>query len=136
MQVAIGSQIEVQRLVEPRFSVTALFPDHAESSAMPAVLSTAFLVALCELACVELIKPEFGEGQGSVGAAMDLAHLAPTPVGFTLTIKAVLLAQDARTASFELEVHDGTELVARGKHVRAKVSWEKLLTRIARKQPS
>ena len=92
---------------------------------MPEVYGTPFMIYLMELAAASAIKPYLPPGWISVGAAVDVKHLAATPVGFTVTAKAEVLAWDGRTVTFKVEARDGVELIGEGRHVRAPVERER-----------
>ena len=48
---------------------------------MPQVLATACRVALVEATCFDALKPFPKEGQKTVGAHVDLSHVATTRMG-------------------------------------------------------
>ena len=54
----------------------------------------------------------------TVGTHIDVSHLAATPPGLEVTAKVKLVAVDGRRLLFEVEAHDGIDLIARGKHER------------------
>jgi predicted thioesterase len=92
---------------------------------MPPVLGTPFLIYLMEVAAAEVIKPHLPEGWATVGAQVNVSHLAATPLGMTVTATAKLVSATARTATFEVVAHDGTEKVGEGTHVRGVVDLAK-----------
>lgn len=58
------------------------------------VFATPCLAALMEAACMHLVQPYLEAGIGTVGTALHIAHTAPTPLGMTVTVEAVLLETD------------------------------------------
>jgi len=110
---------------EHRFTVTraktvpALYPEAAEFTAMPEVFATGFLVGFLEWACIELIRPHLDEAEQSLGVHIAVSHEAATPPGFEVTARATLVAVEGRRLRFEVEAHDGVDLIARGTHERA-----------------
>lgn len=60
-------------------------------------------------------------GEMSVGVAHDSGHLAPTPVGQSVTITATFKERRGAKLVFDVEGHDHEELVYRGTHTRAVV---------------
>ena len=88
---------------------------------MPEVYGTPFMIYLMELAAASAIKPYLPEGWISVGAGVDVTHLAATPVGYTVTARAEVLEWNGRTVIFAVEARDGLELIGQGRHVRAPV---------------
>src|SRR5258707_5645296 len=71
---------EQQFLVEPKHGI-----DFADG-AVPAVLSTPWLIWFLEHAARDALLPFLGSGESTVGTNLEVRHLAPTPVGETLTM--------------------------------------------------
>lgn len=88
---------------------------------MPFVFGTPFLVYLMEHAAAAALKPYLPEGWISVGAKVEVEHLAATPLGMTVTATARLLSASGRAATFAVEAHDGIERIGAGTHVRGVV---------------
>jgi fluoroacetyl-CoA thioesterase len=97
------------------------------------VLSTPSAVALAERAACLAVEGRLGPGATSVGARIELDHLAPTPVGATVTARARLVRVDGPRLGFDVEVADGAGIVARGTHLRVVVGREEFLGRAARR---
>lgn len=90
-------------------------------SEMPEVYGTPMMIYLMEVAAAAAIEKHLPEGWVSVGTAVDVRHLAATPVGFTVTAKATVVAVNDGTVTFAVEAHDGVEKIGEGAHVRAPV---------------
>lgn len=88
---------------------------------MPAVYGTPLMIYLMELAAASAIKPYLPEGWVSVGAEVDVKHLAPTPVGFMVTVRAEVTSWNGKLVTFAVEAHDGVEKIGEGRHVRAPI---------------
>jgi predicted thioesterase len=84
-----------------------------------AVLATPRLVALVEAAAVAAVRPHLAPGTTTVGTHIALDHLAPSPVGATVSATAHLAAVAGRRLTFAVEARMGATLVASGSHVRA-----------------
>jgi predicted thioesterase len=80
---------------------------HLGSGDVP-VLGTPRLLALAEAATVAALAGHLAEGQTSVGIRVELDHLAATPVGGRLRVRAELAAVDGRTLRFAVEAVDVT----------------------------
>ena len=76
---------------------------------MPPVLATARRVALVEATCFDALKPFPKEGQKTVGAHVDLSHVAATPMGMRVTAQVELVAVEGRKLRFKLECQDEKE---------------------------
>lgn len=87
------------------------------SGALP-VFSTPSMIALMEKAAQLSVQPYLDEGQGTVGTELNVAHLAPTPMGMTLVAESELVELDRRILTFRVEVFAGEELVGKGTHKR------------------
>jgi len=85
------------------------------------VLATPQLVALIERAAVALVDPSLPDGLTSVGAALAIDHLAPTPPGVEVTATVRVEERDARKVRLSFVVADPGGDVARGSHVRVLV---------------
>jgi len=98
----------------------------------PPAASTPFVLGLAEVAAHTAVEEALEGGEITVGTSATIAHLAPSPVGTTLTATATVVAQDGRRLEFHIEVlDDRTEVVARIDHARAVVDRQRLLDRLA-----
>jgi predicted thioesterase len=95
------------------------------------VLGTPKVVALCEEAAVAVLKGSLPEGSTSVGTHISLDHMAPTPVGRTVTADASITAVDRQIVEFTVAVSDGEEVVASGHHTRTIVDRDRFVGRLA-----
>lgn len=93
------------------------------------VFATPALVRYFEGVAVQLLAPELGPGQSSVGSYLEVRHLAATPVGLTITFRATLTEIDGRRLVFRLEAADERERVGEGVHERFIVDADKFLNR-------
>src|SRR5258708_7493968 len=100
---------------------------------MPAVLATPWLVAHLEYAARNAIAPCLEENERSVGTYLEVEHLAPSPEGFTVSCRARVIHVDGPVVTFQIEAHDGRELVARGLHRRRVIDVDRFARRVARK---
>jgi predicted thioesterase len=101
---------------------------------MPAVLSTPWLVNFLEKAGREALKPLLEDGENSVGMEIEVKHLAPTPVGQTVTCLARVIRVDDRVVDFQVEASDESELIARGFHKRAIIEMDRFARRVEKKR--
>jgi len=68
-------------------TVPFIYPEAADFQQMPKVFATGYLVALCEWACVELVKPHLDwPREQSLATHVNLSHTAATPPGLTVTV--------------------------------------------------
>jgi predicted thioesterase len=101
---------------------------------MPAVFATPMMIYLMEVTAGDLIQPYLPEGWITVGAVVNVRHLAATPVGATVTARAEVTEVGKNTVTFSVEAHDGIEKIGEGIHVRAPVEVARFLKRVEKKR--
>jgi fluoroacetyl-CoA thioesterase len=119
------------------FTKTVEESDTARASAgdsLPAVLSTPKLIGLLEQAAHAAMLPHLAEGQGSVGALVNVRHLAATPVGMAVRIRAELVEVDGRRARFKVEAWDAVDKIAEGEHERFIIDKARFEERLEKKR--
>jgi predicted thioesterase len=97
------------------------------------VLATPEMVRLVEQTAIQAVQPLLEPGQTTVGTRVDLAHLAATPEGMTVTATVELTAVDRRRLAFKVEVHDEVDKVGEGTHERFVIDPEQRLPRLMAK---
>jgi fluoroacetyl-CoA thioesterase len=97
------------------------------------VLSTPDMIRLIEQTCIEAVAPALGPGQATVGTRVDVAHLAATPVGMTITISVELTEVDRRRLGFRVAVRDELDEVGKGAHERFIIDGAQRLPRLQEK---
>lgn len=97
------------------------------------VFSTPAMIALMEKTAWESVAPYLAEGESTVGISLDVKHLAPTPVGCTVTCESELVEIDRRRLVFALKVSDGYETVGEGRHERFIVSNDRFMSKASLK---
>lgn len=130
-----GLEHEMRYTVPPDKTVPRLYPESASFQDMPQVFATGFMVGLLEWCCLELVKPYLDwPREQTVGTHVDVSHLAATPPGLTVTVKARLDEVDGRRLAFSVSAHDGVDLIGRGRHERFVIDAAKFNARMADKQ--
>lgn len=104
-------------------------------SDMPEVYGTPMMIYLMEVAAAAAIDPYLPAGWVTVGTVVDIEHLAPTPVGRTVTATATVSAVEGKVVRFAVEAHDGVRQIGRGRHQRAAIELEKFMARLAADAP-
>ena len=97
------------------------------------VLATPWMVAYMENVARSLMAEVLPEGYSSVGAHLDVRHLAPTPVGQSVRVRAEVLAVDGVKVSFSVQAWDATEQIGDGTHLRVIIDEARFLRRVERK---
>ncbi|HEX7141095.1 MAG TPA: thioesterase family protein [Nitrososphaeraceae archaeon] len=84
------------------------------------VLSTPSLISEMEETCRLLLKDFVLKDKewDSVGTIVDIKHLAITPVGSTIRLKAIIESVKNRRVMFNVDAYDNIEKIGEGKHER------------------
>lgn len=82
------------------------------------VLGTPAVLALCEAATVAAITELLEPGTTSVGAHIELDHVAPSRLGAVVEAHAEVADVDRTRVTFRVEAREGDDLIARGTVVR------------------
>ena len=100
------------------------------------VLSTPSMIAEMEETCRLLLKeqvipdPEWD----SVGTVVKIEHLAATPVGAKVFLKAELISADGRRVIFDVEARDNLEKIGQGTHERFMINVPRFRAKFNEKQ--
>lgn len=94
------------------------------------VLATPAMIGFMERVSHKLIARHLPEGYSSVGVAVDIRHLAATPMGASVRIIAEVLEVDGRRVTLSVEAWDAQEKVGEGRHQRAIIEMERFLKRV------
>jgi predicted thioesterase len=105
----------------------------AFGSGLVDVLATPVLVGFCEECARLMVGPRLKEGQKTVGISINLKHLAATPPGMHVTVKAELVKVDKRRLSFHIVVWDEQECVCEAEHERFIIDADRFEQRIKEK---
>lgn len=111
------------------FSIeTTVTPDKSASSMRSGTLdvfATPAMIALIEETAWKSVAPQLEQGQATVGTALNINHLAPTPLGMKVRCETNLTAIDGRKLTFEAHVYDESGLIGNGTHERFIINAEK-----------
>ena len=118
-----GLQAELRRVVSPSMT--------AEAYANPgfAVLGTPALVGLFEEAGMRAIANAIAPNEGSVGTRISDSHVAPTPLGEEVRVRARLSQVEGRRLVFALDASDPTRQIATREMERFIVDVSRFMTK-------
>jgi fluoroacetyl-CoA thioesterase len=100
------------------------------------VLSTPSMIAEMEETCRLLLKeqaipdPEWD----SVGTVVKIEHLAATPVGAKVFLKAEVISAEGRRIMFDVEARDNLEKIGHGTHERFIINVPRFRVKFNEKQ--
>ena len=100
------------------------------------VLSTPSMIAEMEETCRLLLKEQvIPESEwDSVGTIVDIKHLAATPVGAEVILKAKVISVDGRRVMFKVEAQDRLEKIGEGRHERFIINVPRFRSKFNEKQ--
>ena len=129
-----GIKYEHKFKVPKSKTVPSLYPESEEFVAMPEVFATGYLVGFLEWACIKAINPHLDWPQEqTLGTHINVSHEAATPVGLEVTATVELIAVEGKRLIFNVEAHDGIDLISKGQHERYVISRQKFDERIKAK---
>ena len=91
------------------------------------VYATPCMVALMEGAACEAIADALSDTQTTVGTALNIEHIAATPVGLDVRAEAIVTAVEGKVISFEVKAFDEAGEIGHGIHKRVIVNSQKFL---------
>jgi len=123
-----GNHIEFQFVVEEQHTASQI------GSGSLRVLATPAMVLMMEKISHRLLAEKLPEGYSSVGVHLDVRHLAPSPIGSTVTVRSEVIQVDERSVIFKVSAWDTVENIGEGTHTRMAIDVERFLKRVAGKQ--
>ena len=101
----------------------------AVGSGLLDVFATPAMVALMEKTAWISIADALGEGEGTVGTKLEIAHSAATPVGMKVWCESELVEVDGRRLVFEVKCFDEKGEIGGGRHERFIIKNEKFMAK-------
>lgn len=106
----------------------------AYGSGLLPVFSTPAMIALMEEAAVACTEQYLEEGYSTVGTALNVRHLAATPVGMGVRARAQLTEIAGRKLTFQVEAFDDREKIGEGTHERFMILADKFMSKVQAKR--
>jgi fluoroacetyl-CoA thioesterase len=100
---------------------------------LPPVFATPMMIMAMENAALNAIRAYLEPGESAVGPAVDVRHLAATPVGHDVTAEAEVTRVDGRRVEFNVNARDEKEEIGRGTHERMVIDLRRLDQRLSGK---
>ena len=94
------------------------------------VFATPAMIALMEKTCLESVNDKIGEGNTTVGIAVNIKHLKASPVGAVIRCDATLVDVDRKRLVFEVKCFEGDTLIGEGVHERFVVDSERFMGKL------
>lgn len=93
------------------------------------VFATPAMIALMEQTAYESVASELEEGSGTVGTALNVKHVAATPVGMRVRCESELIQVEGRALIFSVKAYDASGLIGEGVHERFIIQNAKFQTK-------
>lgn len=98
------------------------------------VYATPAMIALMEGCASQSVAPYLDEDCGTVGTAVNIRHLAATPIGMKVYCESILTEVDGRRLLFNVKAYDETGLIGEGTHERFIINSEKFFAKVNAKK--
>jgi fluoroacetyl-CoA thioesterase len=112
-------------------------PEHLanqfKDAMLPPVFATPMMIKLMEDAALNALKPYLEPGESAVGTAVEVRHLAATPVGHEVTAEAEVIKVEGRRIWFSVSARDEVDEIGRGTHERMVVDLRRIAERLEKK---
>jgi fluoroacetyl-CoA thioesterase len=108
--------------------------DQFKDSILPQVLATPVLILTMENAALNAIREFLDPHESAVGTAVNIRHLAATPVGHQVSAQAEVTEVEGRRVTFKVSASDEMEEIGSGTHERMVVELPRLTQRLAAKR--
>ena len=128
-----GRSHEITLTVQPVHTAAAVSEKSAIGRLAP-VLSTPHLVSLMETTAHLAIEPFLKPEQSGVGSMVNIRHMAATPVGMQVRIRAELVKVQGRRLLFKVEAWDEIEKIAECEHERYIINWDRFMEGVEKKR--
>jgi fluoroacetyl-CoA thioesterase len=98
------------------------------------VLATPWMIAFMERTARDLMAERLPAGFSSVGVVVNIRHLAPTPVGSRVRVRAEVQSAAGVRVVFTIQVWDEQELAGDGLHERVVIEEARFMRRVEAKR--
>ena len=98
---------------------------------LPPVLATPVMILIMENAALNAIRSFLESGESAVGTAIDVRHLAATPVGHTVRAEAEVIKVEGKRIEFKVSASDEMEEIGNGTHQRMVINLRSFNERLA-----
>lgn len=110
-------------------------PEHLanqfKDAMLPQVLATPVMILMMENAALNAIRSYLDLGESAVGTAIDVRHLAPTPVGHNVRAEAEVIKVEGKRIEFKVSASDETGEIGNGTHQRMVINLRSFNERLA-----
>src|SRR3981081_1453427 len=112
-------------------------PEHLanrfKDATLPQVLATPVMILIMENAALNAIRPFLDVGESAVGTAINVRHLAATPVGHDVRAEAEVIEVEGKRIEFKGSASDEMEEIVSGTPQRTVIDLRSFNERLANK---
>src|ERR1700749_4643427 len=130
-QIPLGARGTATLRVQPEH-----LANRYKDAILPQVLATPVMILVMENAALNAIRPFLDAGESAVGTAVDVKHLAATPVGREVCATAEVVNVEGKRVDFKVSASDGREEIGSGTHQRIVIDLRSFNERLAKKSRS
>ena len=127
-QIPPGTKGTFTLRVEP-----AHLANQFKDAMLPQVLATPVMILMMENAALNAIRPYLEAGESAVGTAIDVKHLAATPVSHQVRAEAEVIRVEGKRIAFKVSASDEIEEIGNGTHQRMVINLHSFNERLAAK---
>ena len=127
-QIPPGTKGTFMLRVEP-----AHLANQFKDAMLPQVLATPVMILMMENAALNAIRAYLDPGESCVGTAVDVKHIAATPVGHTVRAEAEVTKVEGKRIEFKVSASDEMEEIGIGTHQRMLIDLRSFNERLAKK---
>src|SRR5438876_11405033 len=124
-QIPVGAKGSFSLLVQPEH-----LADRFKDATLPPVLATPVMIMVMENAALNAIRAYLDPGESAVGTAVNVRHLAATPVGRLVAGEAEVIKVDGRQIEFAVRAAEGAKQIGVGTHSRVVIDVAKFTRRL------
>ena len=127
--IPVGAKGSFTLLVQPQH-----LANRFKDATLPAVFATPVMIMTMENAALNAIKAYLDPGESAVGTAVNVRHLAATPVGRQVTAEAEVTRVTGRQIEFTVLAKESAREIGVGTHARVVVDVSKFTRRLAEEE--
>jgi len=126
-QIPLGANGSFSLLVQPEH-----LADRFKEAILPPVFATpvVIMIMVMENAALNAIRAYLDPGESAVGTAVNVRHLAATPVGRLVTGEAEVTKVDGPQIEFTVRATEGAKEIGAGSHSRVVIDVAKFMRRL------
>jgi len=123
--IPLGAKGSFTLLVEPEH-----LANRFKDATLPPVLATPVMIMVMENAALNAIRGYLDPGESAVGTAVNIRHLAATPVGRRVSGEAEVTGVDRKRIEFAVRATEGGKEIGLGLHSRVVIDIAKFAERL------